>query len=85
MPGVEERAAEHTEQYVSSAATKTTPQMGAFHCELKLHRHCFDLLGCKNRSIFADVDVTHVTAAALAQAALHAVLQSGINPLIVEP
>src|SRR6266571_989386 len=45
----------------------------------KLHRHRLDLLGGKDRAILADVDVADVAAAALAQAALHPVLQRRVD------
>jgi len=50
----------------------------------ELHRHGLDLFGGKDRTVLADVDIAHVAAAALAQAALHPVLQRGVDLIVGE-
>src|SRR6185369_7570018 len=57
----------------------------ASHIELlELLRHRLDLAGSKDRPVLADVDVPNVAAAAFPQAALHPVLQGGVDLLVRE-
>ena len=45
-----------------------------------LGRKSFQLFGRKNGAVFADIEGTDIAAAALAQPALHAVFQRGVDP-----
>src|SRR5512137_879641 len=53
-------------------------------CPSKLLGHGLDLGGGEDRAVLADVAVADVAPAALAQAALHPVLQGGVDRLVAE-
>src|SRR6185369_1790257 len=50
----------------------------------ELHRHGFYLCCGKDRAVLADIDITHIAAAAFSQAALHPVLQRGVDLFVAE-
>ena len=44
-----------------------------------LQRHRLYLFCCKHRAILADIDIAHIAATALAQAALHPVFEGSVD------